>query len=68
MDNITVSEPKEAGLVLIGDLAAITGTFLGTAPIPVEWKTPIVAAAAAIWVSIRAYWYTKINKPTPTTP
>lgn len=41
-------------------LAAVSG-FITAAPIPVEWKAPLLALTGGIAAAIFVYWKKKVN-------
>ncbi len=63
VDEIEVSENKEALIVLAGTVAAAATTFVASLPIPLEIKAPATALASAVTAAILFYWKNKVNKP-----
>lgn len=61
MDNIEISENKEATVILISSVSSAVTGFLAASPIPNEWKYPAVALTGTITAAILAYWKAKIN-------
>ena len=62
VDEIEVSENKEALIVLAGTVAGAATTFVASLPIPLEIKAPVVALAPAVTGAILLYWKNKVNK------
>ena len=62
VDEIEVSENKEALIVLAGTVAGAATTFVASLPIPLEIKTPAVALATTVTGAILLYWKSKVNK------
>ena len=63
VENIEVSENKEALLVLAGTVAGAATTFVASLPIPLEIKAPAVVLASTVTGAILLYWKSKVNKP-----
>ena len=62
VDEIEVSENKEALIVLAGTVAGAATTFVASMPIPLEIKTPATVLASTVTGAILLYWKNKINK------
>ena len=62
VDEIEVSENKEALIVLVGIVAAAATTFVASLPIPLEIKAPATALASTVAGAILLYWKSKVNK------
>jgi hypothetical protein len=62
VDEIEVSENKEALIVLAGTVAGAATTFVASLPIPLEIKAPVVALATTVTGAILLYWKSKVNK------
>ena len=62
VDEIEVSENKEALIVLAGTVAGAATTFIASLPIPLEIKAPATAFASAVTGAILLYWKNKVNK------
>jgi hypothetical protein len=62
VDEIEVSENREALIVLAGTVAGAATTFVASLPIPVEIKVPVVALASTVTGAILLYWKNKVNK------
>jgi len=62
VDEIEVSENKEALIVLVGTVAGAATTFIVSLPIPLEIKAPATALASTVTGAILLYWKNKVNK------
>jgi hypothetical protein len=62
VDEIEVSENKEALIVLAGTVAGAVTTFVASLPIQLEIKAPATALATAVTGAILLYWKSKVNK------
>ena len=62
VDEIEVSENKEALIVLAGTVAGAATTLVASLPIPMEIKAPVVAFVGSVTGGILFYWKTKVNK------
>ncbi len=62
VNEIEVSENKEALIVLAATLTGATTTLIAALPIPTEIKIPTAAFAATISAAILLYWKNKVNK------
>jgi hypothetical protein len=62
VDEIEISENKEALIVLAGTVAGAATTFVASLPIPLELKAPMVALATTVTGAILLYWKSKVNK------
>ena len=62
VDEIEVSENKEALIVLAGTVAGAAATFVASLPIPLEIKAPAATLAATVTGAILLYWKSKVNK------
>jgi hypothetical protein len=62
VDEIEVSENKEALIVLAGTVAGAATTFVASLPIPLEIKAPATALASTVTGAILLYWKNKVNK------
>ena len=62
VDEIEVSENKEALIVLAGTVAAAATTFVASLPLPLEVKAPSTALASTVTGAILLYWKNKVNK------
>ena len=64
MDNVEISENREATLMSIAVGAGAVGTYIATQPIPDVIKVPVVTILGAFSIGILAYWKAKVNKVT----
>ena len=62
VNDIEVSENKEALIVLAGTATGATTTLIAALPIPAEIKVPTVAFVGSISAAILLYWKNKVNK------
>jgi hypothetical protein len=62
VDEIEVSENKEALIVLAGTVAGAATSFVASLPIPLEIKAPATALASSMMGAILLYWKNKVNK------
>ena len=62
VDEIEVSENKEALIVLAGTVAGAATIFVASLPIPLEIKAPSTALASTVTGAILLYWKNKVNK------
>ena len=62
VDEIEVSENKEAFIVLAGTVAGAATTFVASLPIPLEIKAPVVALTTTVTGAILLSWKSKVNK------
>ena len=62
VENIEVSENKEALIVLAGTVAGAATTFIASLPIPLEIKAPAIVLASTVTGAILLYWKNKVNK------
>ena len=62
VDEIEVSENKEALIVLVGTVAGAATTFIVSLSIPLEIKAPATALASTVTGAILLYWKNKVNK------
>jgi len=62
VDEIEVSENKEALIVLAGTVAAAATSFVASLPFPLEIKAPATALATSVTGAILLYWKSKVNK------
>jgi hypothetical protein len=62
VENIEVSENKEALIVLAGTVAGAATTFVAALPIVAEIRVPMVAFVGSVTGAILFYWKTKVNK------
>jgi hypothetical protein len=62
VDEIEVSENKEALIVLAGTVAGAAATFVASLPIPLELKAPATVLATTVTGAILLYWTNKVNK------
>jgi hypothetical protein len=62
VDEIEVSENKEALIVLAGTVAGAATTFVASLPIPLEIKAPATVLASTVTGAILLYWKSKVNK------
>ena len=62
VDEIEISENKEALIVLAGTVAGATTTFVAFLPIPLEIKAPATELATTVTGAILLYWKNKVNK------
>jgi hypothetical protein len=62
VDEVEVSENKEALIVLAGTVGGAAITFVASLPIPLEIKAPATALATMVTGAILLYWKKKVNK------
>ncbi len=62
VNEIEVSENKEALIVLAGTVAGAATTFVASLPIPLEIKAPAIVLASTVAGAILLYWKSKVNK------
>ena len=62
VDEIEVSENKEALIVLAGTIAGAATTFFASLPLPLKIKAPVVALATSVTGAILLFWKSKVNK------
>ena len=62
VDEIEVSENKEALIVLTCTVAGAATTFDASLPIPLEIKDPATALASVVTGAILLCWKNKVNK------
>ncbi len=62
VDEIKLSENKEALIVLAGTVSGAATTFVASLPIPLEIKAPAAALASTVTGAILLYWKSKVNK------
>ena len=62
VDEIEVSENKEALIVLAGTVAGAVTTFVASMPIPLEIKAPATALASTVTGAVLLYWKNEVNK------
>jgi hypothetical protein len=62
VDEVVVSENKEALIVLAGTVAGAGTMFVASLPIPLEIKAPVVVLATTVTGAILLYWKNKVNK------
>ena len=62
VDEIEVSENKEALIVLAGTVAGAATSFVASLPIPLEIKAPATVLASTVTGAILLYWKSKVNK------
>jgi len=62
VDEIEVSENREALIVLAGTVAGATTTLIAALPIPAEIKIPTAAFIGSISAATLLYWKNKVNK------
>jgi hypothetical protein len=56
VDEIEVSENKEALIVLAGTVASAANMFIASLPLPLEAKAPATALASTVTGAILFYW------------
>lgn len=56
-----MSENKEALVILVESVFAAVFGMVGTLPIPVEYKAPLMSMVGAIATAIFVYWKQSIN-------
>ena len=62
VDEIEVSENKEALIVLAGTVAGAATMFVASLPIPLEIKAPATVLVSTVTGAILLYWKSKVNK------
>jgi hypothetical protein len=62
VDEIEVSENREALILLAGTVAGAATTFVASLPIPFEIKAPVTALVTTVTAAILLYWKNKVNK------
>jgi hypothetical protein len=62
VDEIEVSENKEALIVLACTVAGATTTLVASLPVPLEIKAPTTVLASTVTGAILLYWKNKVNK------
>lgn len=63
-----MSENEEAGIILGSTIVTAATVFASQAPLPAEWKIPIVTFLTAIDGAILAWWRLKVNNPDAPAP
>jgi hypothetical protein len=56
------SENVEAAIVAGESILAAVSGFILAAPIPIEWKSPLLGLTGGIALAIFAFWKAKVNK------
>lgn len=56
-----MSENEEASVVLVGTICSAVDGFALAAPIPIEWKAPIIGLVTAITAGVLLWWKKRIN-------
>jgi hypothetical protein len=62
VDEVEVSENKEALIVLAGTVVGAAATFVASLPIPHEIKAPATVLTTTLISAILLYWKNKVNK------
>jgi hypothetical protein len=62
VDEIEVSENREALIVLASTVAGAATTFATSPPLPLGVKAPATALASTVTAAILLYWKNKVNK------
>lgn len=60
---MNTSQKVEKLMVGVGSAAGAAAAYVATQPLPIETKTPIVAALGTISVSLLSFWSQKVNVP-----
>lgn len=59
---VETSENTEASIVLVSVVASGLTGFLAAAPIPLEWKNPLITLTLTVTGAVLVYWKTQVNK------
>ena len=62
VDEIEVSENRDALIVLAGTVAGAATAFAASLPIPLEIKAPSTALVSTVTGEILLFWKSKVNK------
>ena len=58
---VNMSENEEATVVLVGTICSAIDGFAIAAPIPIEWKAPIIGLTTACTAAVLIWWKKRIN-------
>lgn len=61
---VETTENKEAVIVLISAVSSGIAGFLAAAPIPTEWRMPLIGLAATVTGAVLLFWKLKVNVKT----